>query len=132
MGYLPDVWIYSDFSKGIQSQGYALSLLAECNNGNLIGADIAFSSSKPQSEKVLPEDLAKTCCLRLLDEISFSGVVDTSNQSLVLTLMALSERQVSSVRLGRVSQFTIENLRILKEFFGVIFKIHGVQRSDPV
>jgi hypothetical protein len=37
--------------------------------------------------------------------------------------MALSERKTSSIKLGRVSPFTVECLRILRDFFGVVFEI---------
>jgi RNA 3'-terminal phosphate cyclase-like protein len=41
--------------------------------------------------------------------------------------MAFSDRKTSTVKLGRVSPFTIECLRVLKEFFGVIFEIDESQ-----
>jgi RNA 3'-terminal phosphate cyclase-like protein len=58
-----------------------------------------------------------------LDEIENSGIVSTNYQWFLLTLMALSERKTSSVKLGRVSPFTVECLRVIKDFFGVIFEI---------
>lgn len=44
--------------------------------------------------------------------------------------MALSEKKVSSVYLGRISPFTVDNLRIIKQFFGVAFKIEPVSEGN--
>ena len=35
----------------------------------------------------------------------------------------MSERNISSAKLGRISPYTIDNLRIIRDFFGVTFKI---------
>ena len=37
--------------------------------------------------------------------------------------MALSERKTSSAKIGRVSPFTVECLRVMKDMFGVGFEI---------
>lgn len=37
--------------------------------------------------------------------------------------MALTPEDVSRVKLGPLTQHTIETLRLLKDFFGVVFKI---------
>lgn len=37
--------------------------------------------------------------------------------------MSMSERNISSAKLGRISPYTIDNLRIIRDFFGVTFKI---------
>jgi len=58
-----------------------------------------------------------------LDEIEHSGIISTNYQWFILTLMALSERKTSSIKVGRVSPFTVECLRIIKDFLGVIFEI---------
>lgn len=41
--------------------------------------------------------------------------------------MSLAEKKISSVILGRISPFTVENLRIIREFFGVTFKIEAIE-----
>jgi RNA 3'-terminal phosphate cyclase-like protein len=58
-----------------------------------------------------------------LDEIRYCGVISTNFQWFLLTLMALSERKTSSAKIGRVSPFTIECLRIMKDFFGITFEV---------
>lgn len=52
-----------------------------------------------------------------------SGVVDSSSQWVALILMALSEKKISKIKLGRITPFTIETLRIIKELLGITFKI---------
>jgi len=37
--------------------------------------------------------------------------------------MAITEKSINYLKIGRLTPYTIENLRILKDFFGVIFKI---------
>jgi len=49
--------------------------------------------------------------------------VDTTNTSLFLTLMALTERKISKVLLGRISAYSAETLRLLKNILGVSFAI---------
>lgn len=117
--YLPDVWVFTDYFKGDKSSvspGYSLSLVAETNTGSLLTADATLENNDP-------EEVAVLATSRLLDEIKYAGVVSTHHQWFLLTLMAFSERKTSQAKLGRVSPFTIECLRILKEFFGVIFEI---------
>ena len=50
--------------------------------------------------------------------------MDTTAAPLVLTAMALCPEDVSRVRLpAHMSHYTVETLRLLKEFFGVVFKL---------
>lgn len=117
--YLPDVWVFTDYFKGEKgslSPGFSLSLVAETNTGSLLTADAAMENNSPEEVAVLGAN-------RLLDEIKYAGVVSTHHQWFLLTLMAFSERKTSQAKLGRVSPFTIECLRLLKEFFGVIFEV---------
>jgi len=37
--------------------------------------------------------------------------------------MALSEKKTSSIKLGRLSPFTVECLRIIRDYFGIVFEI---------
>lgn len=119
MEYLPDVWIYSDFYKGDKaslSPGYSLSLQAETTTGATIAYDSTF--------EVGATDVFATQALNgFLDEVEHSGYISTNYQWFVLTLMALSERKTSSIKLGRISPYTVECLRILRDFFGIIFEI---------
>ena len=58
-------------------------------------------------------------------QVGEAGAVDGSHQSMVLTLMALTPEDVSRVRLGELTPFTIEVLRLLKDFFGITFQLEA-------
>jgi hypothetical protein len=40
-----------------------------------------------------------------------------------LILMALTERKISKILLGRISAYTAETLRLLKDVLGVVFNL---------
>lgn len=108
--YLPDVWVHSDFYKGQKagkSPGYSLSLLAETTTGSTITFDACH-------EGETPSQLAKKAVNSLLDEIEHSGIISTNYAWMVLTAMALSEKKTSTVKLGRLSAFTVECLRVIR------------------
>jgi len=93
-----------------------LSLQAETTTGATIAYDSTF--------EVGATDVFATQALNgFLDEVEHSGYISTNYQWFVLTLMALSERKTSSIKLGRISPYTVECLRILRDFFGIIFEI---------
>jgi len=77
--YLPDVWIYTDLCKGKKggnSPGYAINLIAESNTGSFIGVDECLDIAE-SSEDNAPEKMAERSAKRLLDEIFYSGFVDS-------------------------------------------------------
>jgi len=59
----------------------------------------------------------------LLEEIRRGGVVDSSHQCLVLQLMVLGPEDVSKVSFGVLTEQAIKTLRLLKDAFGIVFKI---------
>eukprot|EP00331_Platyophrya_macrostoma_P004171 CAMPEP_0176420004 /NCGR_PEP_ID=MMETSP0127-20121128/8366_1 /TAXON_ID=938130 /ORGANISM="Platyophrya macrostoma, Strain WH" /LENGTH=308 /DNA_ID=CAMNT_0017800553 /DNA_START=302 /DNA_END=1228 /DNA_ORIENTATION=- len=127
--YIPDVWIYTDYFKGFKggnSPGYAVNLVAESTTGSLIAVDECLEVGKA-AEDNLPEELGTRVAMRLLDELFYSGFVDTTHQSLVFLLMALSEKKISAVRVGRISTYTVKYLRNLRTFFGVKFQIKNCE-----
>jgi len=130
------VWIYSEYSKGKSaalSSGYAISLSAETITGKRITTDQCMriiGNKKDNDISNHPEEMGKRCALQLIEEIMYSGVIDTTFQSFVLFLMALSEKAPSVVKLGRVSEFTIENVRLVKAFTGVLFKIEELDSDN--
>ena len=65
--------------------------------------------------------MAEKAALSLLDEIENTGCVDSTNQQYALIMMALGEKKISKLRVGRITVQTIETLRILRDFFGVTF-----------
>jgi len=118
--FVSDVFIYTDHYKGPesgQSPGYGLTLVAESSTG-------AFMSAEVMAERqTLPEDLAENCVNHLLEEILRGGCIDTTNQSIVLAMMALGPEDLTRLRIGNLSDYTIAFLRHIKEFFGVSFQL---------
>eukprot|EP00443_Scrippsiella_acuminata_P029810 CAMPEP_0115254444 /NCGR_PEP_ID=MMETSP0270-20121206/45197_1 /TAXON_ID=71861 /ORGANISM="Scrippsiella trochoidea, Strain CCMP3099" /LENGTH=398 /DNA_ID=CAMNT_0002669993 /DNA_START=38 /DNA_END=1234 /DNA_ORIENTATION=+ len=149
--FLPDVWIYSDHSKGKQcgdSPGYGLSLVAESISGCLKAADACAdladgladasdgkagasakkaASSEGGSEDAYlgtPEAVGAEAARRLLAEIDLDGVADTAHQALVLYFLALGEEtRPGRVRLSKLSPQAAQMLRHIKDFLGVAFRI---------
>lgn len=132
--FLPDVYVYTDHTKGAgagQSPGYGVALVASTTSGCVFGSQRdsglthgvfggsvkAPSSTTPDS----PEDMGAESAALLLEEINRGGCIDTSAQSLCFTLMLLSPRDVSRVRIGKLSPAGVATLRLIKEFFGVVF-----------
>jgi RNA 3'-terminal phosphate cyclase-like protein len=119
---LPDVYVYTDHLRGDKagnSSGFGVSLVAETTNGSLFGAE---ASAQPGQA---PEEVGLSAAKLLLHEVGNGGTVDSANQGLVLTLAALCPEDVSRVRLGKLTPQTIRLLRLLRDVFGVVFKIRA-------
>ena len=61
--------------------------------------------------------------MRLCEEIARGGCVDATHQSLMFTMMVLSPEDVTKIRTGPLTRYSIKSLRHLKAFFGVTFKL---------
>ena len=81
---------------------------------------------------VVPEDVGLQCAQILCEEVSLGGCVDSSNAWLFLSLMALTPEDVSRVRLGRLSPYSIQTLRQIKDFFGVVFNLKEEPKAQTV
>jgi RNA 3'-terminal phosphate cyclase-like protein len=124
---LPDVWIHTDahtikHHKCGPSPGLSLVLTAESTNGVVLTAECCLDYRKDASRE-LPEDLGTRGSALLLNEIRKGGCVDTGMQSLALLWMCLSPEDVSRIRVGTLSQYAVESLRLFKQAFGVEFKV---------
>ena len=106
-----------------KSPGFGLSLVAETTTGVLFSADCVARAGE------LPEDLGARAAGHLLEEVSRGGCVDTQHQSIFLLLMVLCPEDVSRVRIGQLSPFTVQYLRDIREYFGVHFKVAADQES---
>jgi len=127
--FLPDVWIYTDLFKGKTSglsPGFALSLVAESTTGTLVSSEVTGVAG------VLPEAVGEAASSLLLEEIRQGGIIDSSNQSLFLTLMALSPEDVSRIRTGPLTPYAIGSLQLLRDFFGITFQISSDAADDSV
>lgn len=131
---LPDVYIYTDHYKGKDSgasAGFALTLVAESTTGCFISAQTSASRDHP--DLTLPEDVGKHCAKLLLHQVAQGGCVDSTHQSLLLLLMLLGPEDISKIRLGPLTQSSIKCLRLIREFFGVTYRIRPdahVVRAD--
>lgn len=140
---LPDVWIHTDThsSSGKKNQhasgcgkspGLTVCLAAESTEGCVIAAETCLDASKHSRGALLPEDLGVRAAALLLDEIRKGGCVDTSCQSIALLLMCLGPEDISRIRIGNLSQYSIMSLRLFKEAFGVEFKLKADNRTKTV
>lgn len=72
----------------------------------------------------MPEDLGERCAYAMLDEIFTGGAIDSNNQSTLLMLAALaSSDNISSIKLARITEQSIQVLRHLKSFFNIQYRI---------
>ena len=127
--FVKDVFIYTDHYKGEEagaSPGYALSLVAETTTGCLIGAEAVGT------EGSVPEDVGSRAVTRLLEEIAGRGCVDMPSQAVFLQFMCLTSSDVSQVRLGPLTQYSVHTLRLLKDFFGVEFQFEEEEGGSVV
>lgn len=94
-----------------------MTLVAESTNGTLISSELIGREGET------PEDVGAKVSAMLCEEISKGGVCDSQHQSLMLLMMILCPEDVSKIRLGPLTPYTIESLRLYKELFGVTFKL---------
>ena len=130
----PDVYIYADISQdkskndgqSLVSPGYGLTLIAETTTGCFLSYE-----HMAQTAEIAEDVGTETTNLFLLETIR-RGCVDSSNQSLMLLLMASGPEDVSRIRLGKLTNYTIEFLRHIKIFFGVTFNIEPEPETKTV
>ncbi|KAJ3077405.1 rRNA-processing endoribonuclease [Podochytrium sp. JEL0797] len=78
-----------------------------------------------------PEDLGVRAARLLLTEIRKGGCVDGISQWLAILCLALGPEDVWKVRVGTLTPFSIQLLRDMKQFLGVVFKI-GEELQEEV
>jgi RNA 3'-terminal phosphate cyclase-like protein len=117
---LPDVFIYTDVAEkapATQSPGFALNLVAEGINGCKLCAEVVGEAGQ------LPEEVGARCAALLLQQVQHTGFVDSCCQPLAFLLMVLTPEDVSRVLVGPLTAPAVQMLRLLRDFFGVTFKI---------
>jgi RNA 3'-terminal phosphate cyclase-like protein len=130
--YLPDVYIFTDHFKKDRagnSPGFGVCLVAESNTGSCLCAEKISNTAGSEEGPAVPEDLGKEAAYLLLEEIHRGGCVDSSNQSIACLLMALGQNDVSKVKIGPLSPYTIQFLRHLRDFFQVMFRLEVEEAS---
>jgi RNA 3'-terminal phosphate cyclase-like protein len=129
---LPDVWIHTDVHTPKRhhcgpSPGMMMVVSSESTSGVILTAECCMDHHNQQDNNrrglELPEDLGKRGACMLLEEIRRGGCIDTSCQSLAFLWMALTPEDVSRIRAGTLSQYSIETLRLIKQAFDVEFKV---------
>lgn len=97
-----------------------------------MSAEITSKPAKTEGprEPTVPETLGLDAAKFLLEEIFRGGCVDSTSQSLALLLAALGPKDVSRVVTGPLTDYTINFLRHLKDFFEVIFKLEKFTTSE--
>lgn len=131
---LPDVHISTDHKAGEQagkSRGYGISLVAETTTDCFISADTTISyahitetgdlEDEEKKELMPPVDVGEQIASVLLGEIEKGGVVDSTHQGLLFILCALCPPDISKVRVGELTPYGIETLRLINEFFDLRF-----------
>lgn len=129
---LSDVYIYTDHAKGPSSgnsPGFGVSLMVESTTGVMLSADVC-SHAKSEGQTITPEDLGKECAVKLLQEVYRGGCVDSTHQSLALLYMALGQMDVSKVLLGPLTNYTVQFLRHMRDFFNIMYKIEPQRLHD--
>eukprot|EP01139_Manchomonas_bermudensis_P005059 Amastigsp_a174597_186.p1 type:complete len:371 gc:universal Amastigsp_a174597_186:1-1113(+) len=127
--FTSDVFVYTDHCKGPEagnSPGYALSLLAETETGSLYSAEHCGGAG------VLPEEVGEAAAFALLEELDRGGCVGSAMQPLVFVLMALTPEDVSALRIGTLTLAGVATLRLLKDFFGITFKLEADESDRSV
>lgn len=126
---LPDVWIHTNVHTVKQHQcgpspSLSLILTAESNTGARLTAEVALNQDRSDSRGETAEGLGQRGAALLLQEIQRGGVVDTTAQATALLWMCLTpEEDVSRIRIGSLSAYTITALRLYKQALGVECKI---------
>ncbi|KAI0557948.1 RNA 3'-terminal phosphate cyclase [Gracilaria domingensis] len=117
--FTPDVYIHTDHNNheacGI---GFGIQFVAETTEGCLVGSDWSNSN-----RHTTPEQVSENACRMLLEEVNNGGCIDSNNGCMALLYCALADSDLNRVRLGRLSDATIQFMRDLRSFFGVQFKV---------
>lgn len=122
--YLPDVYIYSDSQKSKSSSpGFSGTLCAETTEGCFYTASAASNPKGSGKGPSLPEELAKEVTYSLFEEIQKNGCIDSKFQSIAFTFMIFNAKDVSKVKTGELTTYSIHFLRHLKQFCGVTFNL---------
>jgi len=135
-----------------RSPGYGLLLVAESTTEAIVSCEVvralslslslslsrwlANSTDRGSVQNALggmtPEDVAAQACDQLLREIAVGGYVDSTNQGMMLLFMVLCTENVSKIRLGRLTNHTIQLLRHIRDCFGVRFKITSSDEGESL
>lgn len=136
---IPDIWIHTDVHTIKNhhcgpSPGLNVVLSAESNTGVIYTAESMWQHQKGEirGPRELPEDVGQRVACLLLEEVKRGGCIDTGMQSLVLLWMCLTPEDVSRIRIGSLSSYTIASLRLFRQVFGVEFKLTPDEETKTI
>lgn len=131
-----NIFIHNDGCKGadagkyayfciFQFPGFCLSLTAESTTGIVYGVDSGFERG------ISPEEAGKKAASALLREIERGGIADSSHDWMVLTLMSVSEQNISKACLGAITdKRTLQLMDDIKKILNVSFNIKQDKESE--
>ncbi|KAJ2776120.1 hypothetical protein H4R18_005838 [Coemansia javaensis] len=122
--FIPDIYIYTDVYRGAESglsPGFGISLVAESTTGALLTAELCAAAGDA------PEDIGRGAARLLLAEIARGGCFDSAHQWLALLLMVLGPEHAAKTRIGKLTPFSVQYLRDIRDLFNTTFKL----RPDP-
>jgi len=140
---IPDVYIYTDHARGAssgKSPAFGLCLFAETTTGVVFSTEanskpkdaedpVAKSVSATSATPSIPEDIGQEAACRLLDECYYGGCVDRTNQSVATLFMALGPKDVSKLKCGELTTYTMWHLRHMKTFLKLEFDVETLDRD---
>ncbi|ODV94418.1 hypothetical protein PACTADRAFT_81993 [Pachysolen tannophilus NRRL Y-2460] len=119
-----DVWRGENSGK---SPGFGLTLAAESkkNNWRFISEDIGSNGE-------LPEDVANSCCLKLLKEISESGCCGRNQLVFAMVYMCIGKEDIGRLKVhkAQIDDDLIWKLRDIKEVLGAEFYFKDSDDQD--
>ncbi|XP_014785786.1 RNA 3'-terminal phosphate cyclase-like protein [Octopus bimaculoides] len=131
--FIHDIYIHSDHCKGKEcgkSPGFGLTLVAETTKGTFLAAEAISSPKGSDKGPSVAEDVGKKAAYLLLEEIYRGGCVDSLNQSMAALFMVLGSQDVSKLQIGQLTPYTIGVMRLIRDFFKVLFKVEEVKEED--
>lgn len=132
LSFLPDVYIHTEHHHGAKSgssPGYGLVLYAETTTGTFYCGESVNRTPDPDKDPPTPENVAKEAVDDLLEEVYRGGCVDSRCQGLTLLFMGLCEADLSKVKTGPLSPYSIQLLRHMEELLHLRFKLDSVDQD---
>lgn len=131
LDYLNDIYIYTDQNTGKQSgnsPGYGVYLEAETTMGVIYSSEVISEAGEGNHETA--EELAVRGCKALMKQIYYGGCIDQANTWLIILFMALSPNDVSKFIVPKLSEYSMDFLRHMYDFFKIKFKIEWNKPAD--
>jgi RNA 3'-terminal phosphate cyclase-like protein len=134
--FISDVYIYADHRKAPNagnSPGFGLTLVAETTEEVYYTAEMCSNVVGPgiKEEPSVPEDLGSATTQLLFQQIYNGGCVDELCQPFAILFMTLCPTDVCKLLVGgHLTQYSIEYLRHIKQFFGIQFKFDSIEAEN--